>query len=82
MRRNGALDLEHHMFSDLPDCLPEGSLLVANNSKVLPARLIGTKEHTCAACELLLLNQHKGDIRIESVYGEGTDVTITLPAAE
>ncbi len=29
-----------------------------------------------------ILNQHKGDIRIESVYGEGTDVTITLPMAE
>ena len=29
-----------------------------------------------------ILNQHKGDIRIESTYGEGTDVTITLPAAE
>lgn len=28
-----------------------------------------------------ILNQHRGDIRIESVYGEGTDVTITLPAA-
>lgn len=28
-----------------------------------------------------ILSQHKGDIRIESVYGEGTDVTITLPAA-
>ena len=29
-----------------------------------------------------ILSQHKGDIRIESVYGEGTDVTITLPIAE
>jgi len=29
-----------------------------------------------------ILTQHKGDILIESVYGEGTDVTITLPAAE
>ena len=29
-----------------------------------------------------ILTQHKGDIRIESVYGEGTDVTITLPAVE
>ena len=28
-----------------------------------------------------ILKEHKGDIRIESVYGEGTDVTITLPAA-
>lgn len=29
-----------------------------------------------------ILQQHKGDIQIDSVYGEGTDVTITLPAAE
>jgi len=29
-----------------------------------------------------ILSQHKGDIRIESVYGEGTDVTICLPIAE
>ena len=29
-----------------------------------------------------ILQQHQGDIRIESVYGEGTDVTITLPAAD
>ena len=29
-----------------------------------------------------ILQQHKGDIRIESVYGEGTDVTVSLPKAE
>lgn len=29
-----------------------------------------------------ILNQHKGDIHIESVYGEGTDATILLPAAQ
>ena len=29
-----------------------------------------------------ILKQHKGTIRIDSVYGEGTDVRITLPAAE
>ena len=29
-----------------------------------------------------ILKQHKGSIRIDSVYGEGTDVRITLPAAE
>ena len=28
-----------------------------------------------------ILQQHKGDIHIDSVYGEGTDVVITLPAA-
>ena len=43
MPRQGALELEHHQFSDLPDCLPEGALLVANNSRVLQARLLGTR---------------------------------------
>ena len=28
-----------------------------------------------------ILSQHKGEIKIDSVYGEGTDVRITLPAA-
>jgi len=40
----------------------------------------GTGLGLSIAREILL--QHKGDIRIESVYGEGTDVTITLPVAE
>lgn len=34
---------ERHVFADLPDLLPEGALLVANNSRVLPARLYGHK---------------------------------------
>ena len=54
MRRSGALGLEHHMFSDLPDCLPEGALLVANNSRVLQARLLGSRS-TGGKVEFLLL---------------------------
>ena len=34
---------ERRVFADLPDLLPEGALLVANNSRVLPARLYGHK---------------------------------------
>ena len=41
--------------------LEKGDLLVVNNSKVLPARLLGTKVPTGAVCELLLLRQVKGD---------------------
>ena len=44
-----------------PDYLEKGDLLVVNNSKVLPARLMGTKDATGAVCELLLLRQVKGD---------------------
>ena len=53
--------IEHHIFHDLPDFLQPGDLLVVNNSKVLPARLVGTKMPTGAVCEVLLLHQVKGD---------------------
>lgn len=53
--------MEHRVFSDLPSLLTPGDLLVVNNSKVLPARIIGTKQPTGAVCELLLLRQVKGD---------------------
>lgn len=53
--------IEHHIFHDLPDFLEPGDLLVINNSKVLPARLVGTKVPTGAVCEILLLHQVKGD---------------------
>lgn len=58
-RRDGVI--RHRIFHDLPDLLQPGDLLVINNSKVLPARLIGHKEGTGAVCELLLLRQVRGD---------------------
>jgi S-adenosylmethionine:tRNA ribosyltransferase-isomerase len=53
--------IRHSVFHDLPDYLEAGDLLVVNNSKVLPARLVGTKVPTGAVCELLLLRQVRGD---------------------
>ena len=53
--------IEHHIFHELPNFLEPGDLLVINNSKVLPARLVGTKVPTGAVCEILLLHQVKGD---------------------
>lgn len=55
-------EIRHAVFHDLPKLLQPGDLLVVNNSKVLPARLIGHKEGSGAVCELLLLRQVKGDL--------------------
>ena len=53
--------IQHRIFHDLPEYLEPGDLLVVNNSKVLPARIVGVKQPTGAVCELLLLRQVKGD---------------------
>lgn len=58
----GTTQMEHRVFSDLVDLLDAGDLLVVNNSRVLPARLIGAKEETGGICEILLLRQVKGDV--------------------
>lgn len=48
----------HDHFARLPELLQPGDLLIANDSRVLPARLYGVKEETGAAVELLLLRPH------------------------
>lgn len=53
--------VKHHMFHDLLDYVQEGDCLVLNNTRVLPARLFGTKEDTGANIEVLLLKQTQGD---------------------
>ena len=54
--------IEHKHFSDIIDYLHEGDVLVRNNTRVIPARLFGTKEETGAHVELLLLRQEENDI--------------------
>ena len=58
-RKNG--ELAHKTFSDLPELLNPGDLLVMNNSRVIPARLIGNKVPTGAAIQFLLLEQKDSD---------------------
>jgi len=53
--------IEHRTFSDLIDYLQPGDCLVLNNTRVLPARLFGTKEETNAHIEVLLLKQIEDD---------------------
>ena len=47
--------IEHKHFSDIVDYLSENDVLVLNDTKVIPARLIGEKEDTKAVIEVLLL---------------------------
>ena len=47
--------LEHRTFADLPDLLDPGDLLVLNDTRVIPSRLLGTREGHTGRIELLLL---------------------------
>ena len=53
---------EDKVFYNIIDYLRPGDVLVRNNTKVIPARLIGIKEVTGAHCELLLLKQVRDDV--------------------
>lgn len=52
-------EIEHKHFYDIIDYLEKGDVLVLNDTKVLPARLIGEKEETKAVIEILLLKNIK-----------------------
>lgn len=55
-------DVEHHVFRDIIDYLEAGDCLVINNTKVIPARLMGVREGTGATIEVLLLKRKENDI--------------------
>ena len=48
-------EVEHKHFYEIIDLLEPGDLLVLNNSRVIPARLIGEREDTHSPIEFLLL---------------------------
>lgn len=53
---------EHRVFKDIKTYLHAGDCLVLNNTKVIPARLMGKKAETGAAVELLLLKRREKDV--------------------
>ena len=55
-------EMEHRVFHDIVEYLHEGECLVLNNTKVIPARLMGTKKDTGATIEVLLLKRRENDI--------------------
>lgn len=55
-------EIEHHVFREIIDYLGAGDCLVLNNTKVIPARLLGQKADTRAAVEVLLLKRQNADV--------------------
>lgn len=53
---------EHRHFRDITEYLHKGDTLILNDTRVLPARLMGVKEDTGANIELLLLKQIEDDV--------------------
>ncbi len=60
--RRGENTMEHKHFYDLPQFLRPGDVLVLNETKVIPARLLGEKEGTRVPVELLLLKRLEKDV--------------------
>ncbi len=67
-RENG--EIEHKHFYDILGELNEGDCLIVNNTRVLPARIFGTKKDTGARVEFLLLT-NKGNDVWECIAGPG-----------
>ncbi len=59
-KQTGAI--EHRVFRDIVEYLHPGDCLVINNTKVIPARLLGVKEDTGAHIEVLLLKRKENNI--------------------
>ena len=55
-------EIEHHIFREITDYLNPGDCLVLNNTKVIPARLMGQKAETGAGIEVLLLKRKENDV--------------------
>ena len=54
--------VSHHVFREITSFLNPGDCLVLNNTRVIPARLMGAREETGGAVEVLLLKRRTGDV--------------------
>ena len=57
----GTREIHHTIFSKIGEYLPNSSLLVLNDTKVIPARLVGRKSKTGGRIELLLIEEKEKD---------------------
>ena len=68
-------ELNHRIFSDITEYIKPGDCLILNNTRVLPARMYGTRIDTGAVVEFLLLNQKSYDTW-EVITGPGKKARI------
>jgi len=68
---------EHRRVTELPDLLPSGALVIVNDTRVIPARLLGRRRETGGRVEVLLVRR-TGQCEIEVAPG---DHTLTLSKA-
>ncbi|MBN9118416.1 MAG: tRNA preQ1(34) S-adenosylmethionine ribosyltransferase-isomerase QueA [Planctomycetes bacterium] len=87
--RRDARAIEHRVFRDLPELLAPGDLIVLNDTRVLPARLVGRRESTGGKWEGLFLRttesglwemlaQTRGYPEVGSPFVTDTDLRLTL----
>jgi S-adenosylmethionine:tRNA ribosyltransferase-isomerase len=80
--RRAGPSLEHRVFHDLPDLLSSGDLLVLNDTRVLPARLLGRRARTGGRWEGLFLRQRPDGLwelfarRLYDVAAEGETILV------
>lgn len=55
-------EVSHHVFKEIVEYLEPGDCLVLNNTRVIPARLLGERDGTGAHVEVLLLKRREGDV--------------------
>ncbi len=55
-------EVKHRIFHNILDMVKPGDCLVINNTRVIPARLMGTRQDTGAAIEILLLKRRQGNV--------------------
>ncbi len=83
--RRGEQSLGHHRFFELPDLLEPGDLLVLNDTRVVPARLLGYREGTGGKWEGLYLGERDGVWELlcqtRGTLRENETITIGEPGA-
>lgn len=63
-------EIEHKIFKNITDYFDDGDVMIINNTKVFPARLIATKERTGAQIEVILLRELNEELKLWDVMVE------------